>query len=527
MRNASGTMELLMQALEQAKRSTPAAAVAEPAPKPVGQERAALSPLSAEALADVRRLAERSPQQAQAQPVWDQSTWARAFAPPGEVLLLATGEAGAEVVPEEEARATILKLPLERQQELSAHPGWFMMTWAEKLAVMQAAAQAEHEGSSGGSAAVAASLQQVAGAPAPRAVVRQRLAVAEPARARRKLKLKLYGESMCPFTADFVVNTLVKATEQPGIAAAIDFDYVPWGNAYTPSEQCGGVPAPPLCNGSTACLYDATARACFASACGSAVASPPGWCFAAEPNCQHGASECRANRIQACAAQQTAAPANASLALAHCMFADYLTEGSERMHPGHVSLNRTTPTSAEASAEASANASDTDYGRVAHGSARTVEAAVAWELADVDAVAAECAHVAGLKWASLQACADGKHGEEAVRAQARKTPMHDYVPWVELDGVPLFAANITGGNATDDDDLTPALLVQAVCAAIPLDEPHRPAACAALPLAALRSLELWYRQNATNKHNDLHSVHSADYAGAHPKRPAATSPRAC
>ena len=528
MRNASGTMELLMQALEQAKRSTPAAAVAEPAPKPVGQERAALSPLSAEALADVRRLAERSPQQAQAQPVWDQSTWARAFAPPGEVLLLATGEAGAEVVPEEEARATILKLPLERQQELSAHPGWFMMTWAEKLAVMQAAAQAEHEGSSGGSAAVAASLQQVAGAPAPRAVVRQRLAVAEPARARRKLKLKLYGESMCPFTADFVVNTLVKATEQPGIAAAIDFDYVPWGNAYTPSEQCGGVPAPPLCNGSTTCLYDATARACFASACGSAVASPPGWCFAAEPNCQHGASECRANRIQACAAQQTAAPANASLALAHCMFADYLTEGSERMHPGHVSLNRTAPTSAEAGAEAGANASGTDYGRVAHSSASTVAAAVAWELADVDAVAAECAHVAGLKWASLQACADSKHGEEAVRAQARKTPMHDYVPWVELDGVPLFAANITGGNATEDDDLTPALLVQAVCDAIPLDQDNRPAACAALPLAALRSLELWYRQNATNKHNDLHSVHSADYAGAQPsKRPAATSPRGC
>ena len=552
-RNTSGTMELLMQALEQAKRSAPVAAVAEPAPKSAGQEGAARSPLSAEALADVRRLAESSPQQAQAQqPVWDQSTWARAFAPPGEVLLLATGEAGAEVVPEEEARATILKLPLERQQELSAHPGWFMMTWAEKLAVMQATPpQAKHEGSSGG-AAVAAKLQQVAGAPAlPSAVGRPqwwpsrfddelggqagaasvakpvRASVAKPVPSRRKLKLKLYGESMCPFTADFVVNTLTKAIEQPGIAAAIDFTYVPWGNAYTPSEQCGGVPAPPLCNGSTACLYDATARACFASACGSGVASPPGWCFAAEPNCQHGASECRANRIQSCAAQQTGAPANASLALAHCMFADYLTEGSERMHPGHVSLNRTTTSSAEANAEANANASGTDYGRVAHTSASTVAAAVAWELADVDAVAAGCAHVAGLKWASLQACADGKHGEEAVRAQARKTPVHDYVPWVELDGVPLFAANITGGNATDDDDLTPALLVQALCDAIPMEDDHRPAACAALPLAALRSLELWYRQNATNKHNDLHSVHSADYAGAHPKRPAATSPRAC
>ena len=526
MRNASGTMELLMQALEQAKRSTPVVVVVEPAPKPLGQENAALSPLSAEALADVRRLAKRSPQQAQAQPVWDQSTWARAFAPPGEVLLLATGEAGVGVVPEEEARATILRLPLERQQELSAHPGWSMMTWAERLSVVQAAAQAEHDGSSEGPAAVAANLQQVAGAPALPAVVRPQLAVAKPVQARRKLKLKLYGESMCPFTADFVVNTLAKATEQPGIAAAIDFDYVPWGNAYTPSEQCGGVPAPPLCNGSTACLYDATARACFASACGFAVASPPGWCFAAEPNCQHGASECRANRIQACAAQQTAAPANASLALAHCMFADYLSESSERMHPGHVSLNRTSSSSAEASAEANANASGIDYGRAAHSSASTVAAAVAWELADVDAVAAGCAHVAGLKWASLQVCADGKHGEEAVRAQARKTPMHDYVPWVELDGVPLFAANISGGNATDDDELTPALLVQAVCDAIPLGDDHRPAACAALPLAALRSLELWYRQNATNTHNDLHSVHSADYA-AHSKRPAATSPSGC
>ena len=497
-RNATGTMGLLMQALEQATRSTPAAAVAAPAPKPVGQEGAARSPLSAEALADVRRLAERSSQQVQKQPVWDQSTWARAFAPPGETLLLAMGEASAEVVPEEEARAKILELPLEKQQELSAHPGWFMMTWAEKLAVVEAAAQAKRKGSSGGAAAVAAS--------------------PKPVRARRKLQLKLYGESMCPFTADFVVNTLPKAREQPGIAAAIDVEYVPWGNAYTPSEQCGGVPAPPLCNGSTACLYDASARTCFSSACGSAVASPPGWCFAAEPNCQHGASECRANRIQACAAQQTAAPANASLALAQCMFADYLTEGSERMHPGHVSLNR----SASTSAEARAAASGTDSDRAAHSSASTLAAAVAWELEDVDAVAAGCAHVAGLKWESLQACANGKHGEEAVRAQARKTPMHDYVPWVELDGVPLSAANISGGNATDDDDLTPALLVKAVCDAIPLDDDHRPGACAALPLAALRSLEVWHRQNATNQYNDLHSVHSADYAGAHPKRPAAS-----
>ena len=48
------------------------------------------------------------------------------------------------------------------------------------------------------------------------------------------------------------------------------------------------------------------------------------------------------------------------------------------------------------------------------------------------------------------------------------------------------------------------------------------AAKSALPLAALRSLEVWHRQNATNQRNDLHSVHSADYAGAHPKRPAAS-----
>ena len=124
---------------------------------------------------------------ARAQPVWDQSTWARAFAPPGEVLLLATGEAGVGVVPEEEARATILRLPLERQQELSAHPGWSMMTWAERLSVVQAAAQAEHDGSSEGPAAVAANLQQVAGAPALPAVVRPQLAVAKPVQARRKL----------------------------------------------------------------------------------------------------------------------------------------------------------------------------------------------------------------------------------------------------------------------------------------------------------------------------------------------------
>lgn len=47
-----------------------------------------------------------------------------------------------------------------------------------------------------------------------------------------KVTVRFYGESKCPNCRDFVNDVLPKMTGDAQLMAAVDFDYVPWGNAY-------------------------------------------------------------------------------------------------------------------------------------------------------------------------------------------------------------------------------------------------------------------------------------------------------
>lgn len=70
----------------------------------------------------------------------------------------------------------------------------------------------------------------------------------------------------------------------------VDFDFVPWGNAYYVTSECGGPGS-----------YDFTARQCFNSECGLGAASPPAGCYSGSIVCQHGKRECDFNLWFTCA----------------------------------------------------------------------------------------------------------------------------------------------------------------------------------------------------------------------------------
>lgn len=47
-----------------------------------------------------------------------------------------------------------------------------------------------------------------------------------------KVNLTLYYESLCPGSADFITNYLVKAVRTPDVERVINLQLVPWGNAH-------------------------------------------------------------------------------------------------------------------------------------------------------------------------------------------------------------------------------------------------------------------------------------------------------
>ena len=72
-----------------------------------------------------------------------------------------------------------------------------------------------------------------------------------------------------------------------GFPPALIYDFVPFGNAYYNTTQCGGK------------HYSKDNMFCWVKQCGGK--SPPAECFAGKPVCQHGPAECLANLYEACA----------------------------------------------------------------------------------------------------------------------------------------------------------------------------------------------------------------------------------
>jgi hypothetical protein len=74
----------------------------------------------------------------------------------------------------------------------------------------------------------------------------------------------------------------------PGVPAIMDFDFVPWGNAYFAAVTGNKT-------------YDrGPGMTSWLEQCGMGVKSPPADCFTGEILCQHGPNECMGNLIEGC-----------------------------------------------------------------------------------------------------------------------------------------------------------------------------------------------------------------------------------
>lgn len=190
--------------------------------------------------------------------------------------------------------------------------------------------------------------------------------------------VSLYGEASCPFTRDFILGTLNETTEDMG--HILNFDFVPFGNSYFVTETCGGAEE-----------YDLKSRQCYFKTCGAQVPASkrPADCFSGDVVCQHGESECKANRYIACAKT--------------------LGTGTFHSYMPYV-------TCLENGLEIDQDLRDDQ---------------------DVAALAEGCAGQLGFRVSELQACFEGPAGDEAIKKAAMATPDHPGVPWVMVNGVAL------------------------------------------------------------------------------------------
>jgi len=196
----------------------------------------------------------------------------------------------------------------------------------------------------------------------------------------------VFGEAACPDTRDFVLGPLARLADALGTTASVR--YTSFGNAYFFAPCAGAVVAPPGCDSSASCRFNATTRDCWFSRCGLGAARPPDACFKGSPRCQHGAAECLANRVTLCA--------GTSLPFVSCYFRAL---GSEW----------------------------------AAGSPSTA----------VLAVGRRCAVALGVRWDEVSACIDGARGGELVERAARRTPPHPGVPYALVGGRPASTTNAT------------------------------------------------------------------------------------
>lgn len=113
-----------------------------------------------------------------------------------------------------------------------------------------------------------------------------------------KVKVDLYYEAGCPFCLAFIDNILLGKDILGVLDDVIDFEGHPFGNAYFVTAECGGAGA-----------YQMNARLCYEKQCGLAnLGSASDDCFTGELVCQHGESECKFNRAEACVKALGASP---------------------------------------------------------------------------------------------------------------------------------------------------------------------------------------------------------------------------
>eukprot|EP01060_Flectonema_neradi_P022006 TRINITY_DN3015_c4_g1_i1.p1 TRINITY_DN3015_c4_g1~~TRINITY_DN3015_c4_g1_i1.p1 ORF type:complete len:229 (+),score=62.16 TRINITY_DN3015_c4_g1_i1:60-746(+) len=103
-----------------------------------------------------------------------------------------------------------------------------------------------------------------------------------------KVKVDFYGEALCPFCKQAMAGPVNQTITATGVLEIMDFEYIPWGNAYFTTSECGGRKGD----------YDPTVRECWDKNCG---ANPKSDCFTGTLVCQHGDGECYGNKVETCA----------------------------------------------------------------------------------------------------------------------------------------------------------------------------------------------------------------------------------
>ncbi|CAE7441513.1 IFI30 [Symbiodinium natans] len=128
-----------------------------------------------------------------------------------------------------------------------------------------------------------------------------------------KVKVDFFAEAGCPFCREAVAGPVNKTLSTPSVAAIMDFEFFPFGNAYFVTSECKG-----------AGEYDMTARKCFNKKCGAGASQPAQDCFTGSLVCQHGSQECDANRYLACA-KKVGKSVLSFMSFTHCVEAKYDT----------------------------------------------------------------------------------------------------------------------------------------------------------------------------------------------------------
>jgi hypothetical protein len=70
------------------------------------------------------------------------------------------------------------------------------------------------------------------------------------------VSVRFYGEAQCPYCRKFVTDVWPEIWNDLELRALVDYDFIPWGNAYFATEECGTGPA-----------YSSEERQCWYSKC--------------------------------------------------------------------------------------------------------------------------------------------------------------------------------------------------------------------------------------------------------------------
>jgi hypothetical protein len=119
------------------------------------------------------------------------------------------------------------------------------------------------------------------------------LATAATADTTTTVKVVFYGEAQCPYCRKFVTDIWPKVWDDLELRSFVDYDFIPWGNAYFATDECGKGPQ-----------YNPAERHCWSSMC--FPESKDGFednandCFSGEPIHQHSVKEGQVDIYETC-----------------------------------------------------------------------------------------------------------------------------------------------------------------------------------------------------------------------------------